>query len=97
MEFWSMMHIRLIYQPSLFDLFKDIIECSCLAAHSTNLWQSLKVGRFGLLKQNYQKLLAEKTQFTMDNINKTDFISFIQKSQKQGILLFEIYSQRDKL
>ncbi len=51
------------------------IVCLCLPAHSTHVLQPLNVGIFGSLKQNYKTLLAEKTRFTMYNINKADFIS----------------------
>lgn len=42
-----------------------------------HLLQSLDINKFGLLKQNYKTLLAEKTVFTMYNINKADIISLI--------------------
>lgn len=55
------------------------IVCLCLPAHSTYLLQSLDVGIFSSLKQNYKMLLANKTWFIIYNINKADFISLIQK------------------
>ncbi len=61
------------------------IVCLCLPIHSTHLLQLLDVGVFGLLKQNYKTLLAEKTQFTTYNIDKADFIALIQKAQQRGI------------
>ena len=53
------------------------IICLCLPPHSTHLLQPLDVSVFGPLKQNYKKLLAEKTRFSTYNIDKADFISLI--------------------
>lgn len=39
----------------------------------------------GTLKQNYKKLLSEKTRFTTYNIDKADFISLVQKARRQVI------------
>ena len=61
------------------------IICLCLPPHSTNLLQPLDVGVFGPLKQNFKKLLSDKTCFSTYNINKTDFISLIQITRRQGI------------
>ena len=61
------------------------IICLCLPPHSTHLLQPLDVGVFGPLKQNYKKVLSKKTRFTIYNIDKTDFISLIQKARGQGI------------
>ena len=61
------------------------IICFCLPPHLTYLLQPLDVGVFGPLKQNYKKLLSEKTRFTTYNIDKADFISLIQKARRQGI------------
>ncbi len=60
--------------------------------YSTHLLQPLDVGVFGLLKQNYRTLLAEKTRFTTYNIDKADFISLIQKARQQGITTRNIQS-----
>ncbi len=68
------------------------IMCLCLPAHSIHFLQPLDAGVFYPLKQNYKKLLAEKTQFTMYNIGKADFISLIQKAQQQGITTRSIQS-----
>ncbi len=57
----------------------------CLPPNLTHLLQPLDVSVFGRLKQNYKKLLSEKTCFSTYNINKTDFISRIQKARQQGI------------
>ena len=51
--------------------------CLCLPAYTTYLLLPRDVGVFGLLKRNYNILLAEKTRFTTYNIDKTDFISLI--------------------
>ena len=48
--------------------------CLCLSAHLTYLLQSLDIGVFGPLKQNYKKLISEKTCFITYNIDKIDFI-----------------------
>ena len=56
------------------------IVCLCLPTQPTHLLQLLNVGIFSPLKQNYKTLLAEKTRFTTYNIDKTDFISLIQKA-----------------
>ena len=56
----------------------NMIICLCLPPHSTHLLQPLDVSIFGPLKQNYKKLLAEKTRFITYNIDKVDFISLIQ-------------------
>ena len=61
------------------------IVCLCLPTHSTHLLQSLDVGIFGPLKQNYKTLLAKKTGFTIYDIDKADFIFLIQKTQQQSI------------
>ena len=68
------------------------IICLCLSPHLTHLLHLLNVSVFGLLKQNYKKLLAEKTCFTTYNIDKVDFISLIQQSRQQGILSRNIQS-----
>ena len=57
------------------------IVCLCLSPRSTHLLQPLDVSVFGPLKQNYKKLLAEKTKFSTYNINKADFTSLIQKAE----------------
>ncbi len=57
----------------------------CLLLHSTHLFQPLDVSVFGSLKQNYKKLLSEKIRFSTYNIDKTDFISLIQKARRQDI------------
>lgn len=49
----------------------------CLLPHSTYLWWPLDVSVFGLLKQNYKKLLSEKTCLITYNINKANFILLI--------------------
>ena len=61
------------------------IICLCLPPHSTNLLQPLDVNVFGHIKQNSKKLLSKKTCFSTYNIDKTDFISLIQKARRQGI------------
>ncbi len=61
------------------------IICLCLPPNSTHLLQPLDVSVFGLLKKNYKKLLSKKTRFSTYNIDKTDFISLIQKARRQGI------------
>ncbi len=61
------------------------IICLSLPAHLTHLLRTLDIGVFGSLKQNYKKLLFEKTRFTTYNIDKTDFILLIQKARRQGI------------
>ena len=61
------------------------IICLSLPPHLTYLLQPLDVSVFGPLKQNYKKLLSEKTRFSTYNIDKTDFISLIQKAIRQGI------------
>ncbi len=61
------------------------IICLCLPPNSTHLLQTLDVSVFGLLKQNYKKPLSKKTRFSTYNIDKTDFISLIQKARRQGI------------
>ena len=48
-----------------------------LSLYLTHLLQPLNVNVFEPLKQNYKKLPAEKTRFTIYNINKVDFISLI--------------------
>ena len=68
------------------------IICLCLPPHSTHLLQPLDVSVFGPLKQNYKKLLAEKTRFTTYNIDKVDFISLIQQARRQGITSRNIQS-----
>ncbi len=67
-----------------FTLANKIISL-CLPPHSTHLLQPLDVSVFGPLKQNYKKLLSEKTRFSTYNIDKTDFISLIQKARQQDI------------
>ncbi len=57
----------------------------CLPSDSTHLLQLLDVSVFATLKQNYKKLLYEKTCFSTYNIDKTDFISLIQKARRQSI------------
>ncbi len=59
--------------------------CLCLSAHSAHLLQPLNVQVLDSLKQNYKMLLAKNTYFTMYNIDKTDFISFIQKTRQEDI------------
>ncbi len=61
------------------------IICLCLPQHSTHLLQPLDVSVFVPLKQNYNKLLSEKTYFSTYNIDNTNFISLIQKARRQGI------------
>ena len=61
------------------------IICLCLPTHLAYLLQPLNVSVFGPLKQNYKKLLSEKTRFSTYNIDKTDFISLIQKARRQDI------------
>lgn len=39
----------------------------------------------GPLKQNYKRLLSEKTRFSTYNVDNTDFISLIQQARRQGI------------
>ena len=68
------------------------IICLCLPPHSTHLLQPLDVSVFGPLKQNYKKLLAEKTRFITYNINKVDFISLIQQARWQDITSQNIQS-----
>ena len=53
--------------------------------HLTHLLQSFDVSVFNLLKENYKKLLSEKTRFLTYNIDKTDFILLIQKARQHGI------------
>lgn len=45
-----------------------------LLAYFIYLLQFLNIEVFNSLKQNYKMLLAEKTQFIIYNINKSDFI-----------------------
>ena len=59
-----------------------MIICLCLPPHLTHLLQPLDVSIFGPLKQNYKKLLAEKTRFITYNIDKVDFISLIQQARR---------------
>ncbi len=66
------------------------IVCLCLPAHSTHLLKPPDVGVISLLKQNYKTLRAEKTQFTMYNIDKADFIFLIQKARQLGITTHNI-------
>lgn len=54
--------------------------CLCLLAYSTHLLQPLDISVFGFLKQKYKILLADKTLFTMYNIDKVDFIFLIPKA-----------------
>ncbi len=54
--------------------------------------QPLDVGVFGPLKQNYKKLLSEKTRFSTYNVDKADFISLIQKARRQGLTSRNIQS-----
>ena len=51
--------------------------CLCLPPHSTHLLQPLDDGVFDPLKQKYKKLLSKKTNFTIYNIDKADFILLI--------------------
>ncbi len=41
------------------------IICLCLPTHLTHLLPPLDVSVFGPLKQNYKKLLSEKTRFNL--------------------------------
>ena len=68
------------------------IICLCLLPHLTHLLQPLDVSVFGLLKQNYKKLLAKKTRFSTYNFDKADFISLIQKARQNGITSRNIQS-----
>ena len=61
------------------------IICLCLLLYLTHLLQSLDVGVFVSLMQNYKKLLSKKTCFITYNIDKADFISLIQKARQQVI------------
>ena len=49
----------------------------CLPLYLTHLLQFLDVDIFSPLKQNYKKLLSEKTHFIIYNINKDDFLLLI--------------------
>ncbi len=60
-----------------------------LPLHLTELLEPLDVGVFGILKQNYKKFLSKNTCFTTYDIDRTDFISLIQKIDGK-ILLFKI-------
>lgn len=52
---------------------------------STNIFDASNT-IFGSLKWNYKTILAEKTLFTTTyNIDRTDFISLIQKARQQSI------------
>lgn len=57
------------------------VFCLCLPLHSIYLLQLLDMSVFDPLKQNYKKILAEKSKFSTYNIDKTDFISLIQKAR----------------
>ncbi len=61
------------------------IICLCLPSYLTDLLQPLDISVFGSLKQNYKNLLSEKTCSSTYNIEKTDFITLIQKARRQGI------------
>ena len=61
------------------------IICFSLLPHSTHLLQPVDVSIFGILKQNYKKLLAMKTRFSIYNVNKEDFILLIQKAGQYDI------------
>lgn len=64
-----------------------------LLLHLTYLLQPFDVDVFDLLKQNYKTLLAEKTQFTIYNFDKVDFIFVIQIAQQQHISTQNIQSE----
>ncbi len=53
------------------------IICLYLPPHSTHFQQLLDVNVFGPLKQNYKKLLSEKTRLLTYKVDKADFISLI--------------------
>ncbi len=57
----------------------------CLLAPSTHLLQDFDAGVLSFLKQDYKTLLAQKTLFTIYNIDKDHFIILIQKVQKLSI------------
>ena len=57
----------------------------CLLPYLIYLLQLLNISVFGFLKQIYKKLLFKKTCFSTYNIDKTDFISLIQKARQQNI------------
>ncbi len=46
------------------------IICFCLPSYSTYFFQTLDISVFGSLKQNYKKLLFEKTGFSIYNVDK---------------------------
>ncbi len=61
------------------------IICLCLPPYLTYLLQTLDDSVFGPLKQNYKKLLSEKTRFSTYNIDKNDFIFMVSKAKRQDI------------
>ena len=61
------------------------IECLCLPAHTTHICQPLDVGVFGPFARSYKTHLESLTRFSTYNIDKTDFLTLVQKARKEGI------------
>ncbi len=99
--FWASHTVTFTWPVSAIDCWWECLSyvnraykiiCLCLPPHSTHLLQPLNVSVFGPLKQNYKKLLAEKTRFSTYKVDKANFISLIQKARQYGITSRNIQS-----
>ena len=61
------------------------IQRLCLPAHTTHICQPLDVGVFGPLARSYKTHIESLTRFSTYNIDKTDFLTIVQKARKDGI------------